>query len=75
MNDDEREWRHTLDHLSQGDDEIAQEAAAALEAATLRMPAAHFDANSAFGTMPDGTIIDKDDLLAHARPPAKPQAD
>ena len=62
----DREWLHTLDHLAADadeDDSVAQLAAEAHEAEVLKIPAWHVDVRSAFVEAPDGTLVDKDDLL------------
>ncbi len=71
---DERDWRHSLEHLSEGDDQVARAAAEELEAATLRKPPWRSDVKSAFMETPDGALVDKSELVARSRPPYNPPA-
>lgn len=68
--DYDREWQRTLEALLQGDDEVARDAAAEYERATLRKPAWRHDVRSAFVEMPDGSLIDRDELVRPTDPEA-----
>jgi hypothetical protein len=61
--DPEREWRRTLDHLSEGDG-ITQQAAAELEALTMRLLAYRVQVKFAYVEASDGSFIDKDEFCS-----------
>ncbi len=44
-----------------------------IDGPTLERPPGFTNVNSAFITMPDGRVLDEDELLSHRRPPQPPE--
>ena len=44
-----------------------------IDSPTLERPPGFTNVNSAFITMPDGRVLDEDELLSHRRPPQPPE--
>jgi hypothetical protein len=62
------EWRSLVEAFG-GDPIIGTRV---VDGGTIHNPPGHFDLNSAFVQMPDGSLIDKDELMARTHPPRPP---